>query len=90
MNRFESLLPRTILIIAGVAVGLLARQVLGPPDEDDRLQLTIDRPIGESVELGPEQAGYVPVDLPIAKLPAAELPAVELPAVDLPVEKQEP
>lgn len=80
MNRFASLMPRIFLIIAGVAVGLLARQVLGPPDEDDRPQLTIDRPIGKGVELGPEQAGYVPVDLPIAKLPA----------VDLPVENQEP
>ena len=85
MNRLKALLPRIVLIVAGVAVGLLARQVLGPPDEDGRPQLTIDRPISKEVELGPEQAGYVPVDLPIAKLPAAELPAV-----DLPVEKQEP
>ena len=69
MKRLGSLLPRIVLIIAGVAVGLLARQVLGPPDEDDRPQLTIDRPIGKEMELGPEQAGYVPVDLPIEKLP---------------------
>ena len=50
MNRFKTLLPRIGLIVAGVAVGLLARQVLGPPDESDRPKMTIDRPIGNDVE----------------------------------------
>lgn len=67
MNRFNALLPRFGLIIAGVALGLLARQVLGPPAESDLPKLTIDRPISKDVELGPEQAGYVPVDLPLGK-----------------------
>ena len=74
MNRFKALLPRLVLVVAGVVVGLLARQVLGPPDENDRPKLTIDRPIGKDVELGAEQTGYVPIDLPVAKLPAAKLP----------------
>jgi len=78
MNRFKTLLPRIGLIVAGVAVGLLARQVLGPPDESDRPKMTIDRPIGNDVELGPEQAGYVPIDLPLEKLPATDLPVKNL------------
>ena len=74
MNRFKALLPRIGLLVAGVAVGLLARQVFGPPAERYRPKPTIDRPISEGVKLGPEQAGYVPIDLPIDKLPATDLP----------------
>ncbi len=70
MNRLKTLLPRFGLVVAGVALGLLARQVLGPPPESDRPKLTIDRPIGDDVKLGPDQAGYVPIDLPVEPLPA--------------------
>lgn len=74
MNRFKALLPRIGLIIAGIAIGFLARQVFGPPDEGGRPKRAIDRPIGKDVKLDPEQAGYVPIDLPVEKLPAAKLP----------------
>lgn len=68
MNRFKTLLPRIGLLIAGAAVGLLARQIIGPPDERYRPKPTIDRPIGKDIELDPEQSGYVPIDLPVEKL----------------------
>ena len=73
MNRLKALLPRIGLVIAGVAIGLLVRKVLGPPDEGNRPKLTIDRPIGENVELGDGQVDYVPIDLPVERLPGEGL-----------------
>ena len=68
MNRYQSLYPRLGLVIAGVALGLIARQVLGPPPEEDpRPARTIDRPIAEGLELAPDDAAYVPIDVPVEK-----------------------
>ena len=78
MNRFKTLLPRIGLLVAGVAVGLLARQIFGPPKERYRPKPTIDRPIGDGVKLAPEHSAYIPIDLPIDKLPEPDLPVESL------------
>lgn len=65
MNRSKSLYPRLGLVAAGVALGLLARQILGSPEEDTRPKLSIDRPIAEDVELDEVGDVYVPLDLPV-------------------------
>ncbi len=67
MNRLKVLLPRLGLIVAGLAIGLLARQILGPPEEDGRPKLRIDRPISDNVKLDDNEPIYVPVNLPIEK-----------------------
>ena len=68
MNRLKRLLPQLSLVVAGVALGLVARQVLGPPDGDGRPPYSIDRPIAEGVEIEEVGDAYVPIDLPIEKL----------------------
>ena len=65
MNRFKTLIPKLVLVVAGVVLGLLARQVLGPPDENPRPALSIDRPISESADLEVAGDNYVPFDMPI-------------------------
>ena len=65
MNRFKTLSPRLGLVLAGVAIGLIARQVLGPPSEDTGPKLTIDRPIDDDVKLDPDNPIYVPINVPV-------------------------
>ena len=65
MNRFKPLFPRLGLVIAGVVIGLIVRQVLGPPSEDTGPKLTIDRPIGDDVKLDPNNPIYVPINVPV-------------------------
>ena len=65
MKRLKALTPRLALVVAGVALGLLARQVLGPPEENTRPVFSIDRPIAEGVELDEVGGPYVPLDLPV-------------------------
>ena len=68
MNRFKTLSPRLGLVVAGVAIGLIARQVFGPPAEDTGPKLTIDRPIADDVKLDPDNPIYVPINVPVDKL----------------------
>ena len=68
MKRFKALYPRLGLIVAGVAVGLLARQVLGPPADDTGPSVSIDRPIGEGVDLDSAGDTYIPLELPVEPL----------------------
>ena len=73
MNNFKAFYPRLGLIVAGVALGLLARQVFGPPPEENlRPEFTIDRPIAESTELEGAGEAYVPVELPVAPVAPAK------------------
>ena len=70
MNRFKALFPRLGLVVAGVAIGLLARQVFGPPEENLRPPLSIDRPIAEEVDLETTGDAYFQINLPVEPLPA--------------------
>jgi len=73
MNRLKALSPRLVLVVAGVALGLLARQILGPPEENTRPSLSIDRPIAEGVELDEVEDAYVPLVLPVELVEETEL-----------------
>ena len=68
MKRFKALYPRLGLVVAGIALGLIARQVFGPPDDDTRPPLSIDRPIAADLELDAVDSSYVPLNLPVEKL----------------------
>ena len=65
MKRFNAPYPRLGLIVAGVALGLLARLVLGPPDGNNRPPRSIDRPIADGVELDGRGDTYVPINLSV-------------------------
>ena len=72
MNRLTALYPRLGLIVAGVAIGLLARQVLGPPDEYTPPPLSIERPIAEDVDLEGDGDAYIPINLPVDPIEKTE------------------
>ena len=68
MNRLKALYPRLGLVVAGVALGLLARQVFGPPAEYQRPPPSIDRPIAEGVDVEAAGINYAPINLPVEPL----------------------